>query len=119
MPTLNPASALSEWTFTKEEYNSARTLTQSQICLLQTKYAQLFKQRGSIPIPNEIALDRDYICQLAELDGKMAIIQEQLDDHVAVVKEMNDPANKTPEAAGESINLDAAARAARFVNVQN
>jgi len=78
-PRLDDANI--EFEFTTEESISARALDPVKIAWLQTKYSKLWKERNSTPAPELPELDRSYFLKIAEIDGKLGLIQELLDDH--------------------------------------
>jgi hypothetical protein len=81
--------ALIEFSFTPLEKVTARSLTPLQIQWFQTKYAELFKQRGSTKLPTGTQLDADFIKEVCELDGKLAMLEEIFSDHKAAMNELN------------------------------
>lgn len=89
MPTPRLDDANIEFSFAKEEEFAARILDPIKICWLQTKYAQIWKQKASAQVPDSLELQLPYIQQLCELDGKLGMIQELLDDHKIAMAEMN------------------------------
>lgn len=114
MPIPKLDDNLLEYSFSNEEYKVARALNPLQIALLHTKRAQFIKLRASIPIPEDINLNRSYITQCCEIDGKIAFIQELLDEHTAVIKELSDP-NKSEIDPDRSVD-NIASRASKLVN---
>lgn len=100
--------ALIEYSFTEEEARMAQILDPLKIAYLQTKYAQYFKLRGSIKIPESKELNMAYILQCLELDGKLTMIQELLDGHKEALKSYNNAkqndgiqVNQTEQATAE------------------
>jgi hypothetical protein len=80
MPTPRLDNILCEYTFTKPETIIARILTPLQIMWLQNKYALLFKQKGSTQVPEDGVGDRSYLLIMGELEGKLGMIMELLED---------------------------------------
>lgn len=91
MPTLRQDSTLNEYNFTLQEKLSADILSAVQICRLQTRYAELTKQKAAMLAPMK-ADDREWMCEVAEIDGKMNMIQELFANHQEAMKAMADPA---------------------------
>lgn len=117
MPVPKLDDNLLEYSFSKEEYRAARVLTQLQIYLLHTKRAQLMKIKAAELIPDDPALTRPYITRMCEIDGKMAQIQEMLDDHTAALNELNDP-GKNEQGVAEQIVDSVEQRANDLVHKQ-
>lgn len=116
MPTPKLDDNLLEYAFTVEEYKAARTLTPVQINYYHTLRAQMMKQRAMIPIPEDTSLNRSYICQCVELDGKINQLTELLDAHQAVIKELSDPNKHTNPEQGNELVDTTASRASALVN---
>ena len=81
MPQPRLDDATIEYTFSVEEATMAKVLDPLKIAWYQTRYAQLWKQKNSTPMPEESSLDRSFMLRMAEIEGKMNAIQEILDDH--------------------------------------
>lgn len=117
MPTPRPDSIFTEYQFTEAELAAAKVLSQAQISLIQTLYAQTFKERGSVPLPEETTLDRSYICQLAELDGRLGMLQQLLDNHQEALKYLNNPTQPETALGTDVKEIDTiATRAAKQVH---
>lgn len=86
-PRLDDANI--EYTFPPEEVLVAKILDPLKILWLQTKYAQLWKMRNSIPASEGPETDRSYFLKLAELDGKMAILQELFIESKDAINQFN------------------------------
>lgn len=91
MPTLRQDNALNEYNFTTQEVIAGDLLTLIQIQRLQTRFAQLLKEKASSILPGKIEDERAFILNIAELDGKMNMIQELFQNHIEAQKMMNDP----------------------------
>lgn len=78
---------LQVYTFSPAEEKIAKTLNMLQIQMLHTKRATLLLQKAAMPCPESVELDRSYLLQRAELDGKINLIQELFDDHTAAEKQ--------------------------------
>jgi len=89
MPQLRPDSIFSEFAFSQEEKINARILNTLQIAFLQTRYCEIFKEKGSTLLPEEGSLDRSFLLRIAELDGKLSMIQEIFDAHKAAISELS------------------------------
>lgn len=112
MPAPRLDSALMEYLFSAEESRAARILDQMKILWIQTKYARLMKEKASLLIPKKMDMDnRDFIAEVAEIDGKLNMLQELLTEHQQAISEASQP--QTVAASGEE-NL--AARAAAYVH---
>jgi hypothetical protein len=105
-PRLDDANI--EFDFTQEETFVARSLDPIKIAWLQTKYSKYWKLRNSTPVPEDPILDRSYFSRVAEIDGKLGLIQELLDDHKEAMKEIaeigggvSQEAVKTEEATAQ------------------
>lgn len=118
MPAPKVDSAIVEYSFSKEEWIAARTLSLVQICNFHTKYAMLMKKKASLLIPNKANMaNYEFVAEIAEIDGQMAMIQEILTDHQQAQLEMNDPERNPPESgATPAVHDDLAARAAKHVH---
>lgn len=122
MPTLRLDSVLYEFAFSEEEARSSRLLSDLQVKRFHTLYAMTFKQRGSLPAPEDPANDRSYFLKLAEIDGCLGTIQQILDDHGSALRELTE-LGKTP-AAVVAVNPadvaigDLTSRASNLVNKQ-
>lgn len=81
MPTPRLDDANIEFSFSLEEQQAAKFLDPLKIMWYQTKYAQIWKQKASILMPEDRVVDRSYFMKLAELEGKLNLLQELLDDH--------------------------------------
>jgi hypothetical protein len=112
-PRLDDANI--EFDFTPTEKISARILDAVKIAWLQTKYSQLWKKRNSTPASESVETDRSYFLQIAELDGRLSMIQELLDDHKAAMQELSDkpPTDGTVEKNDASVT----ARASKLVHI--
>lgn len=117
MPIPRLDDATIEFEFTKEEAIAGRSLDPNKIAWLQTKYAMLWKLRNSTPVPEDSAADRSYFLKIAEIDGRMSMIQELLDDHKAAMKEVAE-LSATGQVIVNSANPEAAVaqRAAQLVH---
>lgn len=120
MPTLRLDSTLHEYAFTEDEARSAKLLSDVQVKRFHTLYALTFKQRGSLPAPEDPSLDRSYFLNLAEIDGRLGIIQQILDDHGQALRELTE-LGKTPQTVvavnpGDVAIGDVTKRAALLVN---
>lgn len=87
-PKLN--DALIEYEFSNVEQLTAQILDPLKIIWLQTKYAQLMKLKASELMPEAAGLDRSYIMKLAEIEGKLNMIQELLDEHKQAINSLNE-----------------------------
>jgi len=117
MPTLRQDSTIQEFNFTAPEEIAAKTLTPLQIAWLNTKFAQLTKQKASMLIPQKMNLeDREFICEIAEIDGKMNMIQELFGEHQEAMEALKDPDKVKEVNAIGSGNLDAMSLAQRAAN---
>lgn len=90
MAAPNLADANIEYTFPPEEVLAAKILDPLKILWYQTKYAQAWKQRNSIPASEGPETDRSYFLKLAELDGRLNAIQEIMDDHRTALLQFNE-----------------------------
>lgn len=82
MSTLRPDSIFAEYEFTPDEKQVADTLSILQIQKLQTLFAQKFKHKAATIIPRKLDMDdREFLCQMAELEGELSMIQQLLADH--------------------------------------
>lgn len=88
MPLPRPDDACVEFIFTPEEARAAKVLTPLAIQWLQTKYAQKFKQKASVLVPEDMSLDRSHIQKICEMDGYLNCIQELMDDHKMALSDM-------------------------------
>lgn len=77
--------ALLEYSFTAEELKMAQLLDPLKIAYYQTLYAKIWKTRNSIQLPGTPNLDREYMQQIIEIDGKLAMLQELMDGHKQVL----------------------------------
>jgi hypothetical protein len=78
--------ALLEYTFSEPEKIQAMFLNASKIAYYQTLYSKYFKLRGTMPVPEGKELEYQYIKDVIMYDGKMAMIQELLDNHKEAVR---------------------------------
>lgn len=81
MPSPRLDDATIEYSFSAEEAVSAQVLDPLKIAWIQTMYAQTWKQKNSIPLPEEMVLDRSFMLRIAELEGRMNAYQALLDGH--------------------------------------
>lgn len=81
MPTPRLDDANIEFSFSEHEALLAQVLDPLKIPWLQTKYAMYWKMKNSTPVPESSDLDRSYFVKIAELEGRLNMIQELLDDH--------------------------------------
>lgn len=79
MPSPRLDDANIEYNFTEDELVIARMLDPLKVMYYQTLYAQLWKKKNSIPMPSEMTLDRDFLLNNAELEGRMNMLQELMD----------------------------------------
>jgi hypothetical protein len=84
-PRLDDANI--EYSFSEEEQHAARFLDPLKIMWFQTKYAQLWKQKASMLLPETGDIDRSYLMKLCEIEGQLNCIQDLLDDHKKAMKE--------------------------------
>lgn len=91
MPVLRQDSVFREYSFTPQEVIGADTLTPLLIQRLQTRFAELTKQKSAALIPTEATMDRAFICEIAELDGKIMMIQELFANHQHAMEALKDP----------------------------
>lgn len=89
MATPNLTDANIEYVFADEESVAARILDPLKIQWLQTKYAQAWKQKASMMCPEKIEDDRSFLLKMAELDGRLNLIQELFNDHQEALKAYN------------------------------
>jgi len=89
MPILRPDSIFSEFAFTEEEKINARILNILQIAWLQTRYCELFKEKGSTIVPESTELDRSFLLRIAEIEGKLNMIQEIFESHKSAMSELS------------------------------
>lgn len=109
-----------EFEFSQSENIAARTLNEVQIMWFRTQYARTLKLKASALIPEDQVNDRSFLLKIAELDGKLTMIQEileahkqaQLDLQVLSVKQAVDP------NAGNKSADDLGTRASALVNKQ-
>lgn len=87
-PNLQDANI--EFLFPPEEVLAAKILDPLKILWFQSRYAQYWKARNSIPASEGPETDRSYFLKLAELDGKLNAIQEFLDDHKNAIIQYNE-----------------------------
>jgi hypothetical protein len=85
VPRLDDANI--EYSFSAEELHAARFLDPLKIMWLQTKYAQLWKQKASMLLPEDGNIDRSYLMKLCEIEGQLNGIQDLLDDHKKAMEE--------------------------------
>jgi hypothetical protein len=88
MPAPRLDDANIEYSFAAAEQQAARFLDPLKIMWLQTKYAQLWKEKASMLLPEDGNLDRSYLMKICELEGRLDCIQGLLDDHKKVVMEL-------------------------------
>lgn len=96
-PRLDDANI--EFEFSPEEARAARLLDPLKIIWLQTKYAQYWKRKASELMPESGELDRSYIMKIAEVEGRLGLIQELLDDHKAALLEVSQVSQVLAEGA--------------------
>lgn len=99
MPTPRLDDANIEYSFADQEILAAKILDPLKILWLQTKYAQKWKQKASMLVPESVELDRSYLMKICELDGQLNFIQELLDDHKNALTEFNDRKLQDPAAS--------------------
>jgi len=108
-------SIFQEFIFSPQELIQARTLSPLQIQYLSTRYAELMKEKNSKLIPPTTNLDREYILEIAEIEGKLNFIQELFEGHKQALEHL-----KNIEDAAGVINAadisNAAERASQLVN---
>lgn len=100
MPSPRLDDANIEFTFAPEEILAAKFLDPLKIQWLQTLYAQTWKQKAATPAPENPADDRMYFLRMAELDGKMAMLQQLMDDHKEALKSFNEAKLSVTREAG-------------------
>lgn len=86
-PRLDDANI--EYSFADHEILAAKILDPLKIIWYQTLYAQLWKQKASMLMPETMELDRSYIMKICELEGQLNFIQRLMDDHKNAVKDFN------------------------------
>lgn len=117
MPNLRIDNALNEFEFTVQEALAARTLSPLQAKWYQTKYAQIFKEKASKIIPEDTGFDRAFLLAIGELEGKLTMLTELFNDHVAAMADLSDP-SKTEllKVDGNPVVDTTATRASNLVN---
>lgn len=89
MPAPRLDDANIEYSFTEEEMLAAKFLDPVKIMWLQTKYAQIWKQKASMILPEDGNLEKSYLMKLCEFEGQLNILQELLDEHKQALQEFN------------------------------
>lgn len=112
MPSPRLDDALLEYSFTQEEAYSAQILSPLQIMFFQTLYAKYFKVRGSMKLPEDLTLNREYTLSILELDGKLAMLQELMDNHKNALQQLSE----VTAMNGIQAPQDLATRASKQVN---
>lgn len=103
MPSPRLDSMLTEYLFTEAEANFAKSLTPLQVMWFQTKYALLFKEKASSLVPETSTEDRSFLMRVSELEGKLGMIQEILDDAATASKQAIE-ASAASAASGNSVS---------------
>lgn len=101
MPSPRLDDANIEYSFADSEILAAKILDPLKIMWYQTKYAQKWKQKASMLVPESTELDRSFLMKICELDGQLNFIQEVLDDHKNAIKEFNDRKLQDPATIKE------------------
>lgn len=101
-PRLDDANI--EYTFADQEILAAKILDPLKILWYQTLYAQIWKQKASMLMPETMELDRSYIMKICELEGQLNFIQRLMDDHKTALKEFNDRKIQDPTATNSQNN---------------
>lgn len=111
MPTLRQDSSLSEFTFTPQEELQGKVLNSLQIMWLQTRFAQLFKEKASSLIPEDGAMDRSFFLLMGNIQGKLDMLQEIFDDARMAKVEL--------ENRGQNISGNGEVVSSSLVEIQN
>lgn len=121
MPQRKLDSLFTEYLFTEQEAVAANVLTELQLAKLQTRLAELILQKATMLIPGDAGVDRAYICEIAEIEGKISMIQELFNNHQDALTKINDPNRKDVNisTAQEQFIGSVADRAAQLVNNPN
>lgn len=90
MPIPRLDDAIIEYAFSSVESISARTLDPLKIAWIQTKYSRLLKEKATKLMPEDITLSLSYVQSIAELEGRLSMLQEFLDDHKSALRELNE-----------------------------
>lgn len=118
MPVPRLDDAVIEFSFNTDELINARILDPLKIAWYQTLYSRIWKQKSSIQVPESLELTLPYVQQICELEGRLGMIQQILDDHNAAMKEFNERKLQDPNLT-ESTVESTARRAANLVNKPN
>lgn len=118
MPTPKIEDVLIEYNFTAEEYRTARILFPIQVIYFSDLYSKLFKQKASMLMPDSQELNLQYIQKICEMEGRLGMIQQLLDNHKDALKELSDVKKNDPNAGSEDI-VSIADRASKLVNVHS
>jgi hypothetical protein len=104
MPAPRLDDANIEYTFADTEILTAKILDPLKILWYQTLYAQIWKQKASMLVPETVELDRSYLMKICELDGQLNFIQRLLDDHKNAIKEFNERKLQDTTASNSQTN---------------
>lgn len=115
MPTPRIDDANIEFSFSEQEALMAQILDPLKIPWLQTKYAMYWKLKNTTPVPEDPALDRSYFVKIAEIEGRMNMIQELLDDHKTAMLKLKNSDQSDPNTSNQT-EAATAERASQLVH---
>lgn len=107
---------LVEYAFTIEEKRMAMLLDPLKVAYLHTIRAQLIKLKASRSIPVVKELEMEYIAFCIEIDGKIGLIQELMDNSAQALKEYNEAKQQDAVTGAQSSEANLAERAAKQVD---